>query len=394
VKALDIGEDLSYYQRRIESLNDDLIAASAVASRLHALQAAFFEVSQANEVQDIYETVARAVLRISGGTRALIRRADGTVFESGEESSLAEGRFRPSISLPIHLISGSATDLNAPLFVGSKNYFWGPLASIGSIQGYLYVDGIEAVPDGLAIQIESLTRFAGVSLESLATTKALAESNFFKDDLLFMFTHDFRSPLTTILGYGDMLKADQNPDAVTTGGIAGEIIEAAERLQKMAEDALSLVKSQSAGFSLARETFDFVTFVRESIESTPGRGERVRYEVLDEKIMVNGDRNRLRQVIDNLIGNALKYSRGEVTVRVSLRDVYARVTVEDRGIGIPEEEIPKIFSRMSRASNAKGFRGHGVGLYIANKIVQAHGGRITVSSIIGQGSSFDVLLPL
>jgi len=387
------SESNLYYERRIGELNEDLIEVSAVASRLRMLEDAFFEMSQASDRDSIYATTARTLINLTGARRALVTRADGTVQELGEGDSLRAPAFRTSAVIPNRVTSGLTEDLNAPLYVGEGGYVWAPIVSIGGVHGHVYIDGIDTMADGATMVVESLVRFAGASLETLLSAQAITESNFFKDDLLFMFTHDFRTPLGVILGYADMLKEDTAPTAASTQGSASRIIDAAERLERMAEDALSLVKSQSAGFSLSRESFDLVELVREIIRSQDVSGTRVEYDVLDPSVIVYADANRLRHVFDNLISNALKYSKEQVSIRISERDSIARVTVQDRGIGIPPDEIQGLFNRLSRASNAKAYKGHGVGLYIANKIVEAHGGRIAVSSLLDRGSVFELNLP-
>lgn len=387
------SESTLYYERRLSELNRDIIETSAVSARLCTLEDAFFELSQAADRDSIYAAAARTLIKITGAQRALVTQPDGTVQEQGEGGSLQPPAFRPSATIPSHVTSGSTEDLNAPLYVGEGNYIWAPIVSIGGMHGHVYIDGITMIADGAAQVVESLVRFAGASLETLLSAQAITESNFFKDDLLFMFTHDFRTPLGVILGYADMLKSDAAPSAASTQGSASRIIDAAERLERMAEDALSLVKSQSAGFSLSRESFDLVELVREIVRSQDVSGIRVEYDVLDPVVMVHADANRLRHVFDNLVSNALKYSKEQVSIRISERDSMARVTVQDRGIGIPADEIQGLFNRLSRASNAKAYKGHGVGLYIANKIVEAHGGRITVSSILNRGSVFELIIP-
>ncbi len=112
--------------------------------------------------------------------------------------------------------------------------------------------------------------------------------------------------------------------------------------------------------------------------------------------MVDLDANRFRHVIDNLVGNALKYSEGSVKIVLRRDGEQAEIDVQDRGIGIPQEELATLFTRFGRASNARrlGIAGSGVGLYISKKIVDAHRGGISVRSIEHEGSTFTVTLPL
>jgi signal transduction histidine kinase len=114
--------------------------------------------------------------------------------------------------------------------------------------------------------------------------------------------------------------------------------------------------------------------------------------------MISGDELRLEQVLQNLIGNAIKYSPngGQVVVRAEQGDPYACISVEDQGIGIPASALPRLFSRFYRASNVnpQHISGLGVGLYVVKEIVALHGGDVMVDSHEGAGSTFTVRLPL
>jgi CheY-like chemotaxis protein len=112
---------------------------------------------------------------------------------------------------------------------------------------------------------------------------------------------------------------------------------------------------------------------------------------------VTGDRGRLRQVFENIVGNAIKYSPGGETVEIRIRDTSdgVEVSVRDRGIGIPDSDRAKLFGRFARASNARelGIGGTGFGLYLAKRIVEMHGGTIVVSTRVNVGSTFKIALP-
>jgi signal transduction histidine kinase len=220
---------------------------------------------------------------------------------------------------------------------------------------------------------------------------ALQESNEFKDDLLAMLAHDFKGPLTVILGYCELLMENGTPVAEVD-----TIFAQTNRLVRLSEDALVLAQTQSEGFSLARARIDLCAFVTQCV-STASRGNpRVTLELPPDPISVDLDANRFRHVLDNLVGNALKYSEGPVHIALRSVGEQAEIEVQDRGIGIPQEELPALFTRFGRASNARrrGIAGSGVGLYISKKIVDAHRGGVSVRSIEHEGSTFTVTLPL
>ncbi len=247
--------------------------------------------------------------------------------------------------------------------------------------------------------IDALVTLAALAIRNVElyeqtarTSQALAESNAFKDDLMAMFAHDFRGPLTVISGFSELLLESADAEARRS---AETIIEQTKRLAKLSEDALALAATQSAGFSLQRASEDVAAFVREAVAPLD-RERRVTVDIPVEPVIISFDRGRLRHVIDNVVGNALKYSGGTVAVRVAPAAEGASIEVADTGIGIPEGEVERIFTRFGRGTNARsrGIAGSGVGLYVAKKIVDVHGGRLVVRSVENQGSTFSILLPL
>jgi signal transduction histidine kinase len=114
-----------------------------------------------------------------------------------------------------------------------------------------------------------------------------------------------------------------------------------------------------------------------------------------QAVLVCGDRARLERVLHNLIGNAVKYSPQDtrIDVDVQTREQRAAITVRDQGVGIPAEELPRIFTRFFRASTARGVKGTGIGLAGSRAIIEQHHGHITVESVVGQGTTVTVCLP-
>jgi len=227
--------------------------------------------------------------------------------------------------------------------------------------------------------------------ESTHANRALAESNAFKDDLMAMFAHDFKGPLTVISGFSELLIDTPDPEVRRS---AETIIAQTRRLARLSEDALALAATQSAGFSLQRKREDLTEFVRGAVEPLD-RDHRITISAPDEPALASFDRTRLRHVVDNVVGNALKYSKGPVAVTVEAGPDEVTVVVAAGGIGIPAKDLETIFARFGRARNARlsGSAGSGVGLYIAKKIVEVHGGRLEVASTENEGSSFRIVLP-
>ncbi|MBV8244736.1 MAG: hypothetical protein JOZ38_02330 [Candidatus Eremiobacteraeota bacterium] len=251
-------------------------------------------------------------------------------------------------------------------------------------------------------ELESMRAFAALASltihadaldhETATASRSLRESNAFKDDVLAMLGHDFRGPLTVILGYCELL-AESAPEIKAE---IETIFTQTQRLVRLSEDAVVLAQTQAGGFSLAREPTDLGEFVREAVRAFDPSERRITVRSGDAPVWAPIDRVRFRHVLDNVVLNALKYSDGAVEVEVRSTATEAAVAVTDRGIGIPEGDLPSVFTRFGRAGNArrKGIAGSGVGLYVANKIVHVHGGRIEVVSREGEGSTFTIVIPL
>jgi signal transduction histidine kinase len=239
----------------------------------------------------------------------------------------------------------------------------------------------------LTLALRNLELYEAMGLAN----RALQESSEFKDDLLAMLAHDFKGPLTVILGYCELLleTTTESHDEIET------VYAQTKRLVRLSEDALILAQTQAEGFSLARTTVDFGSFVAECVEATAPGNPRLVVDVPEEPLVVELDPHRFRHVIENLVSNALKYSTDAVDVSVEPRGENVAFIVHDRGIGIPEAELSALFTRFGRASNARsrGISGSGIGLYVSRKIVEVHRGSIAVESRENEGSTFTVTLP-
>jgi PAS domain S-box-containing protein len=225
---------------------------------------------------------------------------------------------------------------------------------------------------------------------------AVVELNQVKNDLIAMLAHDFKGPLTTIVGFADVLADDHRIDNEARQYLE-MISSSAMRLASLATDTLALSRLEQNELVLSLADVDLVALVRDVVRvfsvTRP-----IDLRASAGTLVVNGDESRLRQVIENLIGNAIKYSPGGESIEVALRarPRGVELAVRDRGIGIPDAERSKLFGRFARASNARalGIGGTGFGLYLSKTIMDLHGGKIEVESIEGHGSTFRVLVPV
>jgi signal transduction histidine kinase len=285
-------------------------------------------------------------------------------------------------AIPLDLTSGESSDqgsVEAFLIVGKKageRFERGALRLLQEL-GALF-----------ALALRNLELYEVI----VRANAALRESSGFKDDLIAMLAHDFKGPLTVVLGYCELLleSAIEGRDEIET------IFAQTQRLVRLSEDALVLAKTQAEGFSLDRAIVNFGDFVAASVDSISRTSGRVSLHAGGDALPVALDPQRFSHVIDNLLSNALKYSTAEVSVTVRREGDRVLFEVSDRGIGIPVEESEAIFTRFGRASNVRkqGVPGSGVGLYVARKIVEVHRGTIGVRSAENEGSTFTVSLPI
>ena len=228
----------------------------------------------------------------------------------------------------------------------------------------------------------------------------LREADRMKDEFVALISHDLRTPLTSIMGYLEL--ALENEELPETERRYLQVVERnSERLMHLVNDLLFVARLEAGEMDIRFDELDLATVVQHAVEEAGPRA-RAKEIVLESETdsvpHVSADRGRLFQLLDNLVGNAIKFTPtgGKVAVRLSRRGEFARLEVEDSGVGISSEDQEHLFERFFRAENTRDGRvpGTGLGLYIARAIVEAHGGRIGVQSRIGEGTCFRIELPL
>lgn len=226
----------------------------------------------------------------------------------------------------------------------------------------------------------------------------LKELDRLKSDFIHTVSHDLRSPLTAILGYMELIER--------TGPLNENQIDFLRRLQGSVQHITNLVNELldlgrlEAGFDTRREPVQLENVLKYSLDVFDGQVKKknINLETKIEKDLkpVRANPIRIRQMLDNLIGNAIKYTPndGKVQVAMAMEDSQVMVRIEDSGPGIPPEEQTRIFEKFYRATNRpESVEGSGLGLAIVKSIVDSHQGRVWVESKAGEGSTFVVLLP-
>ena len=254
---------------------------------------------------------------------------------------------------------------------------------------WLSVSGV-AFSDGIVYAFRSLT-----------AERALDE---LKREFIATVSHELRTPLAAIYGSAQtLLREDVEFDESDKKRLLDVIAHEAERLSRIADDILFANKLDSGQLALGASGIDLRTLARDVVEEMRAcfaAREDISFELTVPEALdsVAGDPDRLRQVLINLIDNAVKYSPngGRVKVAVEARDGGVRIAVRDEGIGIPALEQRRIFGKFYRVDPglARGVGGTGLGLYICRELVRRMDGRLSVSSEEGKGSTFAVDLPV
>src|ERR671936_368927 len=221
-----------------------------------------------------------------------------------------------------------------------------------------------------------------------------------KDEFVALISHDLRTPLTSVMGFLELtLDSDELPDAER--GYLEVVERNSQRLLHLVNDLLFVARLEAGEMDLHFDEVDLAQVVRQAVEEAAprARAKEISLESNTDSVPpISADRGRMFQLLDNLVGNAIKFTPagGNVAVRLSREGDFLRLEVEDSGIGIAPDDQGQLFDRFFRASNTRDapVPGTGLGLYIARAIVEAHGGRIAVESSPGAGTCFCVELPL
>jgi signal transduction histidine kinase len=241
---------------------------------------------------------------------------------------------------------------------------------------------------------ERLERSRG---ELEAQNEELRESERMKTELVSIVSHELRTPLASVLGFTSLL-LKREFDAVSRRHYLGIVDAQARRLAAILEDFLDVQRIEHEGVDLATERVDLATLLHEQAQlyAAQSPNHRVEIDLSERPLTVRADPGRLAQVVGNLLSNAIKYSPegGTVELAAQRSGNGVRIAVTDEGMGIPEEQQGRIFTKFFRGdAGATGITGTGLGLAVSREIVEAHGGSIGFDSDPSTGSTFWVELP-
>lgn len=424
MQAATALENASYNQRLRQQL--------AEVSALHDLAR---EVSSSEALDDMLQLVPRRMRNVFGCRSASIALYEpecnqvvvrGAVGLASEH--IAAARFEMGEMVAGHVVATGEVVYVPDTYAepefriidpGTHSILAVPLTVHDQVIGAMSVDS--ATPNAFTADHERLLTIAGSQLASAIETLRLLEEtrqraaqladanktlraiDALRDELVQNVSHELRSPLALVRGYAALMR-DGEIGPVTPDQVAAlnMIDQRTESISRLINDILSLeiIRRETLELGLV----DLAEIAEQAVRGAQlvhsERGYRFAYKAEPGDYTVEGDRDRLTQVIDNLLGNAIKFSPPDstITVRLTRGEAPRTVTIEviDQGIGIPAEKLQQIFERFYQVEHAglahRG--GAGLGLSIVQRILEAHGGSIGVTSVEGEGSTFTCTLPL
>lgn len=245
---------------------------------------------------------------------------------------------------------------------------------------------------------------AGLAIENARLYEESQRAVRLREEFLIIASHELKTPLTPLKLQLQLLK--RHKDHGRLEKLASEQLEKlisiplqqANRLERLVEILLDVSRVSSEGLSLVRDDFDLCRLARTVVEDLAAEFKSVGCQVsLDAAGEIIGfwDRMRLEQVLSNLLANAMKYGRGKpIEIRIAPTQNGVSVAVRDHGIGIDKKDQSRIFGRFERAVSMERFSGFGLGLYISEQIIRAHGGTMRVESELGHGATLSFEMPL
>ena len=268
---------------------------------------------------------------------------------------------------------------------------------------------IIAIQNALAVQeirefnITLQQRIANATRELRASNAQLRHLDKAKDEFLSMASHQLRTPLTSVKGYISMvMEGDAGKVTTDQTKLLGEAFTNSEHMVSLIDDFLNVSRIQTGKFAIEKVPTDLAKLVQQEVTSlmpsATSRKLAFNYNMPTNIPMIDVDAGKIRQVVMNFMDNSLYYSKEDTKIDVNLSVIDDNIvfTVKDTGIGVPKSEQDELFTKFYRASNAKKKRpdGTGVGLFLAKKVVDGHGGKIIFESVEGKGSTFGFSLPI
>ena len=262
------------------------------------------------------------------------------------------------------------------------------------------VRNAEVEMDGMALVLSARPLPAGGLILVMQDLTEIRRLEAMRRDFVANVSHELKTPLTSISGYSETLLAD-HPDPDTTQRFLQVILGNAQRMQRLVDSLLDLSRIESGRWQPKVEVVDLRPIIlgvfEDSHERSVGNKVQLEMDLAPDATVLAADEDAVRQIVLNLVDNALRYTPagGTVTCRSRLEGDEILLSISDTGTGIPRDHLPRIFERFYRAdpSRSRDEGGTGLGLAIVKHLVEAHGGRVGADSIVGRGTTITAWLP-
>jgi signal transduction histidine kinase len=393
-------------------------------SELAVLNTMVEKISRSLDLREIYQSVLKAVevvdleaaiiLLLDEQKRLLIDFFGGTTSEMAEALKALTERFiisggQPSDELKICYTDEIEAELEQYSAIvrqaGVRTIVCMPLRSRNSIIGLIVLPSTSRRNFSIEDRrlLANISSQVGIAIESanlyskiLTANEQLQKAIKLKDELVSMVAHDFRSPLTSIQAFSELLQDRVEDEEMKR--FLSIINRQSKHLASLAADTLTMSRLESGNLPFKFKPFKITELIASLVEARAAESSiDLKLDMPMEEIEIVGDYSRIYEVLDNLIGNAIKYSPDGVSVRLTLvkTDEGVQISIADKGLGILSSDLPKLFQKFSRLDNARQrqISGTGLGLYICRSIIEAHDGKIWAESEEGKGSTFYFTLP-
>lgn len=240
----------------------------------------------------------------------------------------------------------------------------------------------------------------GATLLLFQNLTAMRKLETVRRDFVSNVSHELRTPLASLKALTETLQSGALNDPPAAERFLSQMDEEIDNLTQMVQELLELSKIESGKVPLLKKTIAPIELVYPAIKRMELQAERAKIELInqcaDDLPLIEADPARMQQVLVNLIHNAIKFTppNGQITVAAEEKEKYVIFSVKDTGVGIPEEDLDRIFERFYKADRARSSGGTGLGLSISRHLIEAHQGKIWVESVQGNGSTFFFSLPI
>jgi PAS domain S-box-containing protein len=419
IGASKIARDIS------ELLQTENIIKQSV-QRLAILNAIGKVISEKLDAPSILQLVTDATTKIAGahfgaffyntidesGEACMLLKSSGVPLEAFEQFGISQNTVDFKSAFGSEGVTRVDDIRNDARYGKNGTYYWAPkdhspvasymavplIASSGIVMGGLFFGHPEpamftAEHEETVISIASQAMVALDNAKLFEQVKALSAK---KDEFIALASHELKTPLTTIKGYLQILEKKEKEKADKL--FIERTLNQVDKLNSLVSDLFDISKIEAGTLLLYNETFDIRELIFEVIETFhyTNRTHQIIFRDAGQPLFIKADKQRMEQVMINLVANAIKYSPKANMVRIVVEqtDISVTVRIKDEGIGLSPSQQKKIFTRFYRAEGTSNVPGLGLGLYLTKEIIDRHYGTINVSSELGKGSEFFFSLPL